>query len=207
MNNYHIIHGTKYLSLQKYYIMKNKHLLFLLLISLISISSCTMEKRHYQSGYYIDWKKNVNNTAAERVIPSDLDKINAKTINPSQFSASANEDIILTNSSNSDFSTFKSEKNISDVKASEKAQSKLTVKDKIKVVKAVNKMKKAAKRGDADGIPTVLLFVLAVLLPPLAVGLVTDWDLEQTLISVGLTFLCWLPGIVHAIIVVSRARP
>jgi len=67
-------------------------------------------------------------------------------------------------------------------------------------------MKKATKRSDADGIPTVLLFVLAVLLPPLAVGLVTDWDLEQTLISVGLTFLCWLPGIIHAIIVVDRNR-
>ena len=206
MSIYHIIHAAKYLSLQKNYIMKNKHLLFLLLISFIGISSCTLEKRHYQSGYYIDWKNNVKNTAAERVIPLDLEKINAKTINPSQFSASTNEDIILTTSKNSEVSIIKSEKNISDVKASEKAQSKLTVKDKIKVVKAVNKMKKAAKRGDADGIPTVLLFVLAVLLPPLAVGLVTDWDLEQTLISLGLTILCWLPGIIHAIIVVDRNR-
>jgi uncharacterized membrane protein YqaE (UPF0057 family) len=186
--------------------MKNKHILFLLLISLISISSCTMEKRHYQSGYYIDWKKNAKNTAAERTTPTNVERINAKTIETTPFSASANEDIILNSSSNSDFSAFKSEKNTSDVKASEKAQSKLTVKDKIKVVKAVNKMKKAAKRGDADGIPTVLLFVLAVLLPPLAVGLVTDWDLEQTLISLGLTFLCWLPGIIHAIIVVNRNR-
>jgi len=186
--------------------MKNKHLLFLLLISFIGISSCTLEKRHYQSGYYIDWKKNVNNTAAERVIPSDLEKINAKTINSSQFSASTNEDIILISSNNSENSTFKSEKNTREVKASEKAPSKLTVKDKIKVVKAVKKMKKAAKRGDADGIPTVLLFVLAVLLPPLAVGLVTDWDLEQTLISLGLTFLFWLPGIIYAIIVVDRNR-
>ena len=193
--------------MQKNYIMKNKHILFLLLISLISISSCTMEKRHYQSGYYIDWKNNVKNTAAERTTPTNIERINAKTIETTPFSASANEDIILTTSNNSDISTFKTEKNTSDVKASEKAQSKLTVKDKIKAVKAVNKMKKATKRSDADGIPTVLLFVLAVLLPPLAVGLVTDWDLEQTLISVGLTFLCWLPGIVHAIIVVSRARP
>jgi uncharacterized membrane protein YqaE (UPF0057 family) len=187
--------------------MKNKHILFLLLISLISISSCTMEKRHYQSGYYIDWKNNVKNTVTERTSPTNIERINAKTIETTQFSASANEDIILTNSKNSDISTFKTEKNTSDVKASEKAQSKLTVKDKIKVVKAVNKMKKAAKRGDADGIPTAVLFILAFLLPPIAVGLVTDWDLEQTLISVGLTFLCWLPGIVHAIIVVSRARP
>ena len=206
MNNYHIIHGTKYLSLQKYYIMKNKHLLFLLLISLIGISSCTMEKRQYQSGYYIDWKNNSKNTAVERTRNDNLDKINTKTIDQSPFSASTNEGIILTSSKISDVSTFKTEQKANEVKASDKAQTKLTLKDKIKVVKAVNKMKKAAKRGDADGIPTVLLFVLAVLLPPLAVGLVTDWDLEQTLISLGLTFLCWLPGIIHAIIVVDRNR-
>lgn len=186
--------------------MKNKHLLFLLLISLIGISSCTMEKRHYQSGYYIDWKNNSKNTAVERTKTDNVDKINSKTIDQSQFSASTNEDIILTSSKTSEVAAIKTEKNSNDVKAADKAQTKLTVKDKVKVVKAVNKMKKAAKRSDADGIPTVLLFVLAVLLPPLAVGLVTDWDLEQTLISLGLTILCWLPGIIHAIIVVDRNR-
>ena len=186
--------------------MKNKHILFLLLISLISISSCTMEKRQYQSGYYIDWKNNSKNTAVERTKTDNLDKINAKPINPSQFSASANEDIIVTSSKSSDVATINTESNNKVVNTSEKVQAKLSVKDKIKVVKAVNKMKKAAKRGDADDIPTVLLFVLAVLLPPIAVGLVTDWDLEQTLISLGLTFLCWLPGIIYAIIVVDRNR-
>lgn len=187
--------------------MKNKHLLFLLLISLIGISSCTMEKRHYQSGYYIDWKNNSKNTAVERTRMDNVDKINSKTIDQSQFSASTNEDIVLTSSKTSEVATIKTESNSNVVKASEKAKTKLTVKDKIKVVKAVNNMKKAAKRGDADGIPTVLLFVLAVLLPPIAVGLATDWELEATLINVALTlFLCWLPGIIHAIIVVNRER-
>lgn len=186
--------------------MKNKNLLFLLLISLVGISSCTMEKRHYQSGYYIDWKNNAKNTTVERTKTDNAEKINAKSIDQSQFSASTNEDIILNSSKTSDVATIKTESNSNVVKASEKAKTKLSVKDKIAAVKAVNKMKKAAKRGDADGIPTVLLFVLAVLLPPLAVGLVTDWDLEETLINVALTFLCWLPGIVHAIIVVNRNR-
>ncbi len=186
--------------------MKNKHFLFLLLISLIGISSCTMEKRHYQSGYYIDWKNNSKNTAVERTKTDNLEKINVKTIDPSSFSASTNDDIIVTSSKSSDVATIKTESNNKVVNTSEKVQAKLSVKDKIKVAKAVSKLKKAAKHGDADGIPTVLLFVLAVLLPPLAVGLVTDWDLEQTLINVALTFLCWLPGIVHAIIVVNRNR-
>ena len=187
--------------------MRIKQLLLLALITIIGISSCTMEKRHYQSGYYIDWKNNAKNTAVERTKADNIDKINSKTIDQSPFSASLNEDIVLTSSKTSDVATIKTESNSNVVKASEKAKTKLTVKDKIKVVKAVNNMKKAAKRGDADGVPTVLLFVLAVLLPPLAVGLVTDWELEATLINVALTFLCWLPGIVHAIIIVSRERP
>jgi uncharacterized membrane protein YqaE (UPF0057 family) len=187
--------------------MKNKHILFLLLISLISISSCTMEKRHYQSGYYIDWKKNSNNTAAVNVSASDIERVNPKSIDQSQFSASTNEEIILTETKIAESSNCSSEKPSIEVKESKKSDTKISVKDKIKAAKTINKLKKAAKRGDADGIPTVVLFILAVLLPPIAVGLVTDWDLEQTLINVGLTFLCWLPGIVHAIIVVSRARP
>ena len=192
--------------MQKTYIMKNKHFLSLILIFIIGISSCTMEKRHYQSGYYIDWKNNSKNTAVEKTKTDDLDKINARSIVSSQFSASTNEDIILTSQKTSDVATIKTENNHKVVTASEKGQAKLTVKDKIKVAKAVSKMKKAVKRGDADGVPLVLLYVLAVLLPPIAVGLVTNWDLEETLINVALTFLCWLPGVVHAIIVVNRNR-
>ena len=187
--------------------MRIKQLLLLALITIIGISSCTMEKRHYQSGYYIDWKNNAKNTAVERTKTDNVDKINSKTIDQSPFSASTNEDIVLTSSKTSDIAIIKTESNSNVVKASEKAKTKLTVKDQIKVAKAVNNMKKSAKHGDADGIPTVILFILAVLLPPIAVGLVTDWDLEETLINVGLTFLCWLPGIVHALIVVSRQRP
>ena len=193
--------------MQKNYIMKNKHILFLLLISLISISSCTMEKRHYQSGYYIDWKTNAKNTAAVNVSTSDIERVNPKSMDQSQFSAATNEEIILTETKIAESSNHNSKKGNSEIKESRKSDTKISVKDKIKAAKAINKLKKAAKRGDADGIPTVVLFILAVLLPPIAVGLVTDWDLEQTLINVGLTFLCWLPGIVHAIIVVSRARP
>ena len=92
--------------------MKNKHLLFLLLISLIGISSCTMEKRHYQSGYYIDWKNNSKNTAVERTKTDNVDKINSKTIDQSQFSASTNDDIILNSSNISEVATVKTEQKV-----------------------------------------------------------------------------------------------
>jgi uncharacterized membrane protein YqaE (UPF0057 family) len=166
-----------------------------------------MEKRHYQSGYHIDWKKNAKNTAAVKVSTSDIERINPKSIDQSHFSASTNEEIILIETKITESSNRSLEKIRGEVKESRKSDTKISVKDKIKAAKAVNKLKKAAKRGDADGISTVVLFILAVLLPPIAVGLVTDWDLEETLICLGLTFLCGLPGIVYAVIKVSQARP
>jgi len=206
MNNYHLIHAPKYLSLQKNYIMKNKHLLFLLLISLISISSCTMEKRHYQSGYYIDWKKNVNTASNNNKEKTDFEKVSAKSIVTSDVSASTSEELILTDSKVQIINSNSEVTKRNEVK-SNTSHSKVTLKEKVKVVKAIHQAKKAAsKRGDADGVPTILLYVFALILPPVAVGLVTVWDLEQTLINVALTFLCWLPGIVHAIIVVNRNR-
>lgn len=47
-------------------------------------------------------------------------------------------------------------------------------------------------------------YILAILLPPVAVGLHTNWDAMPTLLNVGLTILGWIPGIVHAIIVLER---
>lgn len=186
--------------------MKNKHVLLLLLLSFIGISSCTMEKRHYQSGYYIDWKKNAKNTAAERVAPIDLEKIISKPIEQSNYLAANDDNFILAETKNTEAPKVITNKNNFEVKQSKKATSKVTLKEKIKIYKAVSNLKKTSKRSDADDIPTALLYIIAFFIPPLAVGLITDWEIEQTLISLGLTLLCWLPGVVYAIIKVSHER-
>jgi uncharacterized membrane protein YqaE (UPF0057 family) len=166
-----------------------------------------MEKRHYQSGYYIDWKKNAKNTAAVNESASDIVRINAKSIDQSQFSASTNEEIILSETKIAASSNQSPEKTSTEVKEYKNSDTKISIKDKIKAAKTINKLMKSAKHSDADDIPTEVLFILAIFLPPIAVGLVTDWDLEETLICLGLTFLCVLPGIVYAVIKVSQARP
>jgi uncharacterized membrane protein YqaE (UPF0057 family) len=47
------------------------------------------------------------------------------------------------------------------------------------------------------------LIVLAILAPPLAVGIATDWDPDKVLIAILLTALCAIPGIIYAIAVVG----
>lgn len=55
-----------------------------------------------------------------------------------------------------------------------------------------------------EEIDPILLYVLCFLLPPVAVGLVTDWNTNDVILNIILTCLCGLPGIIHALIVVSK---
>ena len=46
--------------------------------------------------------------------------------------------------------------------------------------------------------PTIILIILAIILPPLAVYLKTKSG-KQTIINLILCFFFWLPGVLHAL--------
>ncbi len=48
------------------------------------------------------------------------------------------------------------------------------------------------------------LIILAILTPPLAVGIASDWDPDKVLIAMLLTALCYIPGLIYALIQVSK---
>lgn len=84
-------------------------------------------------------------------------------------------------------------------KESPKKIKKLTFKEKFKLIKQFRKEKrKLRKMGVKSDAPMIILYILAVLLPPVAVGIYTDWEAKPTLIDLLLTLLFWLPGIVYA---------
>ncbi|MFM7022902.1 MAG: YqaE/Pmp3 family membrane protein [Flavobacteriales bacterium] len=71
---------------------------------------------------------------------------------------------------------------------------------------AIDTLKKesiAAQQVD-DALVTILLLILCFILPPLAVGLATGFELAPLLISILLTLLFWIPGVIYAIIVILR---
>jgi len=85
----------------------------------------------------------------------------------------------------------------------------ITLKDNYKSKEVKQIIKKKVKNTIATIKSTssddeILYYILAFLIPFLAVGLVTDWDLGQVLLNVFLTMLCGIPGIIHAIIVVKN---
>ncbi len=54
-----------------------------------------------------------------------------------------------------------------------------------------------------SGMSTILLVILALILPPLAVGLKDGFG-GSFILNIILTILAWLPGVIHALIVVLR---
>ncbi|RYY60739.1 MAG: YqaE/Pmp3 family membrane protein [Chitinophagaceae bacterium] len=83
------------------------------------------------------------------------------------------------------------------------ALSKKEKKAKIKEVKKeLRKCKKAKKAGAEPSTDTVLLVILAILLPPLAVYLHEGDTNNKFWISLILTLLFWIPGVIYALITV-----
>ena len=63
---------------------------------------------------------------------------------------------------------------------------------------------KIVKKALKNDMPKGLLYLLCFLMPWLAVGFATDWDIKTVIINILWTFLCGIPGIIHAIIIVGR---
>lgn len=76
--------------------------------------------------------------------------------------------------------------------------------EKIKLIKmSIDDIENSEFSNSLEG-ATIGYYILAVLLPPAAVGLYTDWSMPTTLYSVCWTILGFLPGVIHAFIVLGR---
>jgi uncharacterized membrane protein YqaE (UPF0057 family) len=79
----------------------------------------------------------------------------------------------------------------------------LTFKEKIKIIREIKNESKKAGKNKVKSTPKVILYILAVILPPVAVGIFTDWQ-EPTLWNLLFTLLFWIPGIIHAFYILLR---
>ncbi len=73
----------------------------------------------------------------------------------------------------------------------------LSSSEKVKLVKlTLNDIKANQNASTAE-------YILAIFIPPLAVGLHTNWAVTPLVINIILTLLFFLPGIIHAFIVLG----
>lgn len=88
---------------------------------------------------------------------------------------------------------------LKDFKSLSKHDRKLRIKE---AKKSLKEFKEAKKSGNAPSTNTLLLVILAILLPPLAVYLHEGEINNKFWIDLVLTLLFFLPGIIYALVVV-----
>jgi uncharacterized membrane protein YqaE (UPF0057 family) len=206
-----------------------KKLLLAVLVVGFAISSCSIEKRLHQKGFNVEWNNNLGSLKKDKKEKQDFVSseaaeeiaiVSPKSIKtPSVISSNAiSVDDVTLNESN-ETSVIVEENTTNEVNSQESSVVNDTKIGKInrtiitpkasssKVVASANKTKtstKMVKKALKNDVPIVLLYILCFFIPFLAVGLATDWDVTAVVINLILSFLFWLPGIIHAIIVVGR---
>lgn len=78
----------------------------------------------------------------------------------------------------------------------------LSISEKVKLVKMSIADAKQAQLSGSDK-PSAGMYILAVLIPPVAVGIHTNWGMP-TLYNVLWSCLGYLPGVIHAFVVLGR---
>lgn len=172
------------------------------------LTSCSttidIAKKRHSKGYYvsiskgnkIEKSKSVDSKSMEKqVVASTVETINQKTtVQPIQ------SEKVLANVSSSKAVVAK--KNVIDSKVETKKPSLLSI------VKATKKLKKEIKSGNSitadssDDVDQIVLIILAIFIPPLAVFLVKGIGNAFWINLILTLLLFWLPGAIHAILIV-----
>lgn len=205
-----------------------KKLLLAVLLVGFAISSCSIEKRLHQKGFNVEWNKNLGSlkkdkkekqdyvssesveeiavvsnktTKAPSVNNNSAISVDGVTLNESNDASVFVEDI-TTNEVNSEVSSVVNNTKIGKVNKAIIASNASSSKE-IASNKTTNSTK-IVKKALKNDMPKGLLYLLCFLMPWLAVGFATDWDIKTVIINILWTFLCGIPGIIHAIIIVGR---
>ncbi len=180
--------------------------------------SCTVQKRLHTSGYHVTWKGKYKSSDKNDLITKESSNDEKKvTSEDVAFVENAkeieNEPFVIINSENSSDSfsyttteTKKKDKSVS--QTSYKSLNSGSEKHTMSNYMAIKKLaKKATKSSSTDeDILLILLVILCFLIPPLAVAIASDWDLIKILISLILTILFWVPGIIYALYIVLKDK-
>ena len=175
----------------------------------VTFNSCTMEKRHYLKGYYIDGDNHKEISSNSSVSPAKEIPVSGIVTGEKSFRQPVKAEATPVASSAQPVSgksmiAPKPKKTLAAVTRLEPVKelsSKPGSQNDKMISQGLFREKKNSHSGGGD-VNTVLLVILAILLPPLAVYLYEGSWTKRCTINVILTLLCGLPGMIHALIVV-----
>lgn len=195
------------------------------LVSAVVLSACSVQQRYHRKGFNVNWNhtsikvKNDKNkvTSSEETESQEIVAKNVRVTNyvteTAPISASTHDEfdgVIETQSQTLATVEANESVQINVVKLNKKeteqniqSNQNLSKKEARQIIKKEKKENSSNKSSD---VPTLLLFILCFIIPPVAVGLATDWDMTPVLWNVVWTLLCGFPGVIHAIVHVLRNR-
>lgn len=208
-------------------------LLALTMLGLVASCSTTNEvasnrgiqKRKYTKGYFIDFNHNKGgNTQSEDNLAKneDIDTDEVTRVEENSIARSIEQEVVYVEEVQTLPMTETFVETVEQQGVTEQAQSNSAVADQIiEKVEATelnefatpNKMTRNQRKSMKSAVSStviessddaILYYILAILIPFLAVGLVTDWDVTKVVICLLLSIFFWIPGIIYAIIVVSN---
>jgi uncharacterized membrane protein YqaE (UPF0057 family) len=186
-------------------------------------SNHSIQKRKYQSGYHFPSKKNYKTTDFQKDEEANALAIQSEDRPQEHYQIIVGQDSkpcpfieskpsVQPNLQTLDLAS--SEKTIhstqpilppSFTNKEAKMKSLADKKTSFSQITALKKMAKEVRKNKTSGyVEPILFIILCFVLPPVAVGLATDWETSPVIISILLTMLCGLPGIIHAFIVCSE---
>jgi uncharacterized membrane protein YqaE (UPF0057 family) len=161
--------------------------------------SLTIAKKRYSNGYYVSVSHD-KKVATEPTKTTDHKKdLTAASKEITRESATVSEAV---------FNPEVRELKTAPLKNTSIAPGKPTLAETLPFVKKseltkVLETENSDSQQGGEGLMTLLLIILCFVLPPLAVALATD-SVSSLLISILLTLLFWIPGVIYALIVVIR---
>ncbi len=198
-----------------------KHLMLLAII--VFVASCTVEKRRYTDGYHVEWrskheKPGVNKSkdavaveqsgftqsVAEEGIAETSPSV-APNLNPAVAPQENKE--VAANEKIDKKAARKLKRDLRKEIASSELTQSSAAHEEIQQVSEIGEIKteNTSSAVEAATAPEKgVLILLAILIPPLAVYLYEGSWTKRCTINLILSLLCWLPGIIHALVVVNE---
>lgn len=182
-------------------------------------SNKLFQKRKYQKGWHVNasprFDKNSVHTEEELVEARDLlvetEKEEKVLVASQSINASQNETIefseeLVEEMNVSFFQKFQSE-NTENVTKLDLPSTALEIEpielNEVEIEPSNQQISPSnTESNSTDDDMLLLLYLCAIFIPFVAVGIATDWELDKVLIAVLLSFLCWIPGVIYAFIII-----
>lgn len=209
----------------------NKNLFSILVVALFLFSCSTtdvvnnsfLQKRKYNKGWYANNSVKAGNSSKEESqkdnnqkesekIEKQVELMTAKfemvKFDNKSITASLNQNLaieenyVIITESNKQFVEHKTNSVSHELASAEINNEKVNFSPLQTAAKSNMKSKSATH--SASGVNLLLLVIIAFFIPPVAAGIASNWNLGVLLLNILLTLLFYLPGFIHALIVIFR---